>query len=556
MQCRACGADVRDSDRFCNACGTSLAPDADATEPAPAATGSATTEPSTETPVEPSMESSTRAPRDGHDTPEPSETGGTAPDQRETTATPETQRRPATPDERAATDRPPPPPAPNLPPPASSDPPGTTMPAAQPYDDADPQVTYELAALAGGDASPSNPDTGRAATHSSTPPDASTGATSAPAVSSAPPPPPNLSSTATTTMGTVGAADSSTTARGSAISATATGQVPATYAPVSTGYDAPDGYDDDRRFRFRLVVVAAIMAAGLAVATGIADIITIETTTDAPLFDIGTWRLNDFGTNNTVAALIAGGLMVLGGLLACFTLRWGGGLAGGAGLALAGWSALVIGQAEIPLAQASAGTNQPQSEQFAVTLTRDTGYWLVVAAGAAGVLVFLLSLSVARRDQGAGLNPWVAALGAAATLVAVAGPVLPQNDATLEDNWTSANAGIDLPTMFFAGRAGQLGVLALTGVIGFLMVRRYGLGLAVGGFSIVAWLALTSLLEQTDRPIGPAVANPGAANYPFPVPAADFDLMPHAATIGGIAVALACAVIATIGVALQRRSDT
>ncbi|MBA2387498.1 MAG: zinc ribbon domain-containing protein, partial [Acidimicrobiia bacterium] len=28
MQCRACGADVRDSDRFCNACGTSLAPDA------------------------------------------------------------------------------------------------------------------------------------------------------------------------------------------------------------------------------------------------------------------------------------------------------------------------------------------------------------------------------------------------------------------------------------------------------------------------------------------------------------------------------------------------
>ena len=172
------------------------------------------------------------------------------------------------------------------------------------------------------------------------------------------------------------------------------------------------------------------------------------------------------------------------------------------------------------------------------------------------MIVFLLSLSLVRREEDTGLNPWVAALGAAATLVAVAGPLLPQNDAKLEDNWSSATVGIDLPTMFFAGRAAQLGALALTGIIGFLMVRRYGLGLAIGGFSIVAWLALTSLLEQTDTPIGPAIANPGADNYPFPVMGDANDLTPHAATVGGIAVALFCAVVAVLEVALHRRSSS
>ncbi|MDQ3738845.1 MAG: hypothetical protein M3337_06725, partial [Actinomycetota bacterium] len=367
-----------------------------------------------------------------------------------------------------------------------------------------------------------------------------------------PPPPPTPGSTATTMMGTVGS-DASTTTRGAAIGATTTGQVPVSYAPVPTSYEAPGGYDD-RRFRFRVVVLAAIIAAGLAVATGISDIITIETTSEDPGFLIGTWRLNDLGTNNTVAALIAGGLMVLGGLLACFNLRWGGGLAGGAGLALAGWSALVIGLAEIPLGEASAAAGQPQPEQFAVTLTRDTGYWLLIAAGGAGVLVFLLSLALVRRDHDGGLNPWVAALGAVATLVAVAGPLIPQNDASFEDNWSSA-PGTDLPTLFFAGRLGQLGVLAFTGVIGFLIVRRYGLGLTIGGFSIVTWLAVTALLEQTESPIGPAVANPGAENFTRPLPADRFDLMPHAATIGGIAVALFCALVAAVTMMLRRRSD-
>lgn len=351
-------------------------------------------------------------------------------------------------------------------------------------------------------------------------------------------------------MSTVGS--TAATTRAPTIRAATTNQVPTSYGPS----DAVPGADDDRRFRFRILVEAAIIAAGLAVGTAIVDIISIETNSEAPAFLVGTWRLNDFGTNNTVAAVIAGALMVLGGFLACFNLRWGGGLAGGAGLALAGWCALVIGLAEVPLAEASSVATSPRAEQLSVTLTRDTGYWMLVAAGAAGVIVFLLSLSLVRDKYHAALSPWVAALGAAATLVAVAGPLLPQNDATLEDNWSSAAEGIDLPALFFAGRGAQLAVLAFTGVVGFLMVRRYGLGLAVGGFSIVTWLALTSLLEETPAPIGPALANPGAANFPQPQPAQAADLMPHAATIGGIAAALFCAMIASLEVALRRRSRT
>ena len=59
----------------------------------------------------------------------------------------------------------------------------------------------------------------------------------------------------------------------------------------------------------------------------------------------------------------------------------------------------------------------------------------------------------------------------------------------------------------------QLGLLLLCGVFGFLLVRRYGLGLAIGGTIGVGWMVVTAATEQTDSPIGPAVANPGATDF-------------------------------------------
>ncbi len=79
-------------------------------------------------------------------------------------------------------------------------------------------------------------------------------------------------------------------------------------------------------------------------------------------------------------------------------------------------------------------------------------------------------------------------------LVAV-GPLVPIGDATWRDNIRSPDAAIDLPTIFFAGRLAQVALIAFTGVVGFLVVRAYGLGLAAGGLSVAGWLWITSLIE-------------------------------------------------------------
>jgi hypothetical protein len=246
----------------------------------------------------------------------------------------------------------------------------------------------------------------------------------------------------------------------------------------------------------------------------------------------GPYRLNDFGTNLTVAGVITGVTMLLGGLAWCTGYRWGAGLAGGAGAGLAGWAVLPLGAAERRYHEVSAGAP-------AAVLTRDIGYWCLVGAGGLGVVVLIVSLRRASNDHRAGLDPWVAALGAIATVVAVVGPLIPINDASIEHNWTSP-AGVDLPDTWFAARLASLGVLLVCGVFGFLLVRRYGLGLAIGGAVGTGWLVLTSATEQTEKPIGPAYFNPGA----LALGAAD-DLKPHLVTVAGISLMLFFAVVAT-----------
>ena len=75
----------------------------------------------------------------------------------------------------------------------------------------------------------------------------------------------------------------------------------------------------------------------------------------------------------------------------------------------------------------------------------------------------------------------------------------------------------------------------LAGVLGFLLVRSYGLGLAVGGLLAVTWLSATTLFELGDHPVGPAWANPGTV---------EIDL--HAVTIVGMVAVVGLAVVALI----------
>jgi len=273
-----------------------------------------------------------------------------------------------------------------------------------------------------------------------------------------------------------------------------------------------------RRFRFRSLLALGLLAA---VATATAVFTTVVEVTDSGNDRLeGIWNVNDVGTNNAIAALIAAGAMLLGGLLWCFGFKWGAGLAGGAGAALAGWAALFIGLIEwLPIDQV---LDSPTG-----IITRDVGYWAVAVAGVVGVLAMFVSFAGSGRDRQGGLDPWIAALGAACFVVAAGGPLIPLGSADISGNYSSESLGVDLPTIFFVGRLVQLGLLALCGVIGFLLVRRFGLGFAVGGAVAAAWMVVTAATEQTDNPIGPGFANPGAAG----------GQVPHGVTIVGMALA-------------------
>lgn len=315
--------------------------------------------------------------------------------------------------------------------------------------------------------------------------------------------------------------------------------VEATTAPVTVAGAVPTGYQpawtDDvttvpaprerRGFRLRPLLILAIVAAGATIVGVLSTVIEIDPprTGTTPQYVV-----NDFGTNNSVAALIAAGTMVAGSLAWCFGYRWGAGLAGGAGAAMAGWVALLIGLAEWPIATAEAGPTP-------ASITRDVGYWALLAAGALGVLVLLGSLARSGRDRRSGLDPWIAALGAVSFLIAAGGPLIPEGTADWSGNYSSDTLGVDLPTLFFVGRGVQLGLLALCGVVGFLLVRRYGLGLAVGSAVAAGWMLATAATDQTASPIGPAYENPGS-----------LDLQPHAVTIVGFALVGFFALVAVV----------
>ncbi len=241
-----------------------------------------------------------------------------------------------------------------------------------------------------------------------------------------------------------------------------------------------------------------VLAAVAAVVGMAADLLDVVSTGNVALD--GAWKLNDFGTNLTVAGILTALTMVLGALAWCVGYRWGAGLAGGGGAALAGWVALALGQAEVVVSGAQAAGG-------ATAVSREIGYWGLVAAGGLGLVVLFVSLVRTGDDGRAGLDPWVAALGAMATIAAVIGPLIPIDDADIDLNWSSP-PGTDVPTAWFAARFVQLVLLLLCGVFGFLLVRRYGLGLAIGGTVCAGWLVLTAATEQTDRPIGLAVGNP------------------------------------------------
>ena len=79
-----------------------------------------------------------------------------------------------------------------------------------------------------------------------------------------------------------------------------------------------------------------------------------------------------------------------------------------------------------------------------------------------------------------------------------------------------------------------LSLIAFTGIVGFLSVRTYGLGLAGGGLSIATWLWATTIAGIGDQPVSVAVGNLGT-----------LDTTPHAVTTVGLALSLVMLAVAS-----------
>lgn len=314
-------------------------------------------------------------------------------------------------------------------------------------------------------------------------------------------------------------------------------------AMVFDGSSDLDDYPEPREpFRLRVEFILSLFAAVALLMTIVADITDIRTTRPAAGISTGTTMLDDLGSSLGPAAFGGVTVMVLGALLACFGLRWGAGLAGGAGLSLVGWAGLTIGLAELPIAVAESIT-RTSTEAFTLRVTRDIGWWLVIGVGVVALLVFVISLRSIGTGRRPPLNPIVAAAAAVAMVVLAFGPLVPVGTATFADNFSSPDPDRDLPTLFFTGRLGQVGLIALVGVIGLLIVRSYGLGLAVGGVSVAIVLWALSLAQVGSRPVGIADRNPGAP-----------DTVPHSVTTAGMIATLVLLAVASILAVVRLRS--
>jgi hypothetical protein len=200
---------------------------------------------------------------------------------------------------------------------------------------------------------------------------------------------------------------------------------------------------------------------------------------------------------------------------------------------------MTIGLVEVPIHSAEGITRNTPTDinGFELAITRDLGWFLILAVGILGVIVFLTTLRMAGTGGRPGLNPWVAAVGAVGAVILAAGPLIPLGEATAD-----LNLGfVGLPRAFFAGRLVILSLIAFTGIVGFLSVRTYGLGLAAGGLSVATWLWVTSLAEIGDDPVSVAVGNLGT-----------LDTTPHAVTTVGLALSLVMLVVASTMAIIER----
>ncbi|MGA1034510.1 MAG: zinc-ribbon domain-containing protein [Ilumatobacteraceae bacterium] len=268
-----------------------------------------------------------------------------------------------------------------------------------------------------------------------------------------------------------------------------------------------------------MTAIGAVSVVALLVALT-ADIIAIETTAGPAMAEVadsiglrtGIWHLGDLASNITVAGLLAAIGLAIGAVASAMGRSWGSGLIGGSGLSAAGVAGLAVGLVEYPIRVATSFASVGSAEPFTVTITRDLGYWSLIAAGGIGVVAFFASVNDMIIDRRNDLNPIVAAVGALAAAIAAVGPMVPTAAGTWSTNWVIGTAEGDWPTALLIGRGVQITGLTIGGVLGFLSVRRFGLGMIAGTIAAPMWMALTTWIAFGGSPIGPGHRNPGGSS--------------------------------------------
>jgi len=200
-------------------------------------------------------------------------------------------------------------------------------------------------------------------------------------------------------------------------------------------------------------------------------------------------------------------------------------LANACGIGTVAWdSALKVGEAT--------GTE--------VTATFEIGFFLAVGAAVLGGLAFLLSLKDMGADGRPPVPPAIGGLGVLGAVAVAVGTLLPVGDfASFSDNFEMSA----VPPAFTLARLLVLVLIVAGGVLGFLVNRRWGLGLALGSISVGAWMWATAVGKAGDIPFGIAGGSPGTS---------PLEPAPHLVTTIGVVVMVVAALVGLIAASQQR----
>lgn len=311
-----------------------------------------------------------------------------------------------------------------------------------------------------------------------------------------------------------------------------------------------------RRSRAIVLFLLSVLAAAGAVLAAFAPIVRYRAS--GGVNDALTIRANDFSSNTLVGLLIGAALLVLGSAGALAGRRSGAGLVAGAGLAASSLAIWTIAQAlafvdtlRVGLAKSGLG--------YRLITTYDLGLWTAVGVAALGAVLFLVALGWARGDGQPRMHPGISVLGAFATVVLVAGPMIPTGGASFADNFTGEQpvaairfakafvyylTGIDhqaQPPVTFIMRLGALLLLAVAGLVAFLRGNRWGLSAAFGAVAVTAWTWATSVVAAGDRPFGPVGGNPGSTAFE-----------PHSVTTVGLLMTVLAMALAAVSFFITR----